>query len=68
MSKQAMREEAERLIRETMEKKPSSSSSGNTRDRGGLRQMRCTEPRPGGKGRNPRQICLQAMRRQQVTL
>src|SRR6266542_6815936 len=38
--------------------------AGQHPDRGGLRQMRRAEPRPGGKGRNPRQIRLQAMRRQ----
>src|SRR4029079_4696381 len=38
--------------------------TGQHPDRGGLRQMRRAEPRSGGKGRNPRQIRLQAMRRQ----
>src|SRR5881392_306769 len=38
--------------------------AGQHPDRGGLRQMRRAKPRPGGKGGNPRQIRLQAMRRQ----
>src|SRR5438445_9434827 len=38
--------------------------TGQHPDRGGLRQMRRAEPRPGGKGGNPRQIRLQAMWRQ----
>jgi len=54
MDKQAMREEAERLIRETMERKALVVK----------RQMRRAEPHLGGKRRDPRQVRLQAMRAQ----
>src|SRR6059058_4097246 len=45
-------------------KEGSRRQAGQHPDRGGLRQMRRAEPRPGGEGRHPRQIRLQAMRRQ----
>src|SRR5205809_8010418 len=45
-------------------KKGARRQTGQYPDRGCLRQMRRAKPRPGGKGRNPRQIRLQAMRRQ----
>ena len=53
MSKQAMREEAERLIRETMEKKDPRHQAGQHADRDGLRQMRRAEPRRRRKKARP---------------
>ena len=64
MSKQSMREEAERLIRETMARKAIVVKQGNTRIETDLRQMRRAEPRLGGKRRDPGEIRLQAMRPQ----
>ena len=64
MDKQAMREEAERLIRETMEKQGAGREAGQHPHRDHLRQMRRAEPRLGGKRRDPRQVRLQAMRAQ----
>ncbi len=57
MDKQAMREEAERLIRETMEKKALTIKQGNTR-------IETTCPPAGGKRRHRGQVRLQAVRPQ----
>ena len=64
MSKQSMREEAERLIRETMERKALVVKQGNTRIETDLRQMRRAQSRLGRKRRHAGEIRLQAMRPQ----
>jgi hypothetical protein len=50
MDKQAMREEAERLMREAMARKGVTVKQGDTRDHGDVRQMRRAEQgfRPEG--------------------
>jgi len=68
MSKQAMREEAERLIREAMARKPLVVKEGNTRIEAVLRKMRRAEPCLRRTGSNAGKIHLQAMRAQAETL
>ena len=64
MSKQSMREEAERLIRETMEKRNLVVKQGNTRIEAVCGKCGAPEPALGSEGRDAREICLQAMRPQ----
>ena len=64
MDKQAMREEAERLIRETMERKALVVKQGNTRIETTCGKCGAPNRISAEKGRDPRQIRLQAMRAQ----
>jgi len=64
MSKQSMREEAERLIRETMERKGHRCEAGQHPHRGDL-CGKCGAPNRISAARaRPREICLQGMRPQ----
>ena len=56
MSKQAMREETERLIREAMEKKSLSIKKGNTRIETKCGEVRCRQSRVGSPRRGPAEI------------
>ena len=64
MSKQAMREETERLIREAMAKKTITIKQGADPDRGHMRKVRREKPRVRADGRIPCGIHLQGMRAQ----
>lgn len=64
MSKQAMREEAERLIRETMEKKALTIKQGNTRIETTCGKCGAPNRLQAEKRRHPRQVRLQAVRPQ----
>ena len=68
MSKQSMREEAERLIRETMARKPLVVKAGQHPDRGGLRKMRRAEPRLRRKRRDPGKFACKQCGHKQETL
>jgi hypothetical protein len=62
MSKQSMREEAARLIRETMARKSIVVKQGNTRIEATCGKCGAPNRVSAAKGANPRQIRLQAMR------
>ncbi len=62
MSKQAMREEAERLIRETMERKALVVKAGRHTDYDDLRQVRRGEQGLGAKGCRAGVFHLQGVR------
>ncbi len=64
MSKQAMREEAERLIKEAMERKSVTVTEGDTRIENSLRQVRRAEQGQGAARANQSRIHLQGMRPQ----
>ena len=64
MSKQSMREEAERLIRETMERKALVIKQGNTRIETICGKCGAPNRVSGGKGRHAGEIRLQAVRPQ----
>ena len=61
MSKQAMREETERLIREAMAKKTITIKQGATRIEATCGKCGAEKPRVGGERRIPRPIHLQGM-------
>ena len=60
MSKQSMREEAERLIRETMERKAIVVKQGNTRIETTCGKCGAPNRISARKRRDPREICLQS--------
>ena len=64
MSKQSMREEAERLIRETMEKRNLVVKQGNTRIEAVCGKCGAPNRLSAAKGTTPREIYLQGMRAQ----
>ena len=64
MSKQSMREEAERLIRETMQRKPLVVKQGNTRIETTCGKCGAPNRLSAGKGRYAREVHLQGMRSQ----
>ena len=66
MSKEAMRAEADRLIKEAMEQQGHHHQAGRHPDRGDLRQVRREKSRLGGAGAASRAVHLQGMRAQAV--
>ena len=64
MSKQAMRDETERLVKEALERKTVTIKQGQTLHRGQMRKVRSAKSRFGRSGTVSGAIYMQGMRRE----